>query len=80
MDLAWDYFDTFRKFITHFHVSGELGDNNHARVCVAENSQPIIGFLKEALSSLNLPLILEGEFSTAAELSEEIGYLQRELG
>jgi hypothetical protein len=86
MGWAWTYFNKFGHRISHFHVSGSItsvkcrdGEDIHARLCVAENAQPIIAFLQGALEKRNLPLIIEGRYDNFAELAVEIQFLRNHL-
>ncbi len=70
--------------LRHFHVSGENEKTSHSLVHFSTNVNQIIDFLGMALfefekPAFNVPLILEGEYQTAAEIKEEIDFLRTEL-
>lgn len=79
MVYARELFDAMKDRVTHLHVSGELDGNNHSLLYEATNADVIIDFLGEIFSSVNVPIILEGEFKTIDELFKETTFLKREL-
>jgi len=80
MGYARDLLELLKDRLTHLHVSGETKDNIHSLVCRATNAKKIVEFVGQVLSVKNVPLILEGEYTTPDELRQEIEFLTRELG
>ncbi len=79
MRYAGDLLESLKGQLTHLHVSGETEDNIHSLVCKATNAKRIVEFLGQVLSTKNVPLILEGEYTTPDELRREIEFLTKEL-
>lgn len=79
MKYALDLFQMARDKLTYFHVSGETKDNHHVLVNKSENRKAITDFLSAAFSEIHAPIILEGEYTTADEVSQEINFLKSEL-
>lgn len=79
MKYADDLFKTLKGELAHLHVSGETSDNVHSLVYKATNTKRIVEFVGRTLSVKNIPLILEGEYSTPDELRQEIEFLTKEL-
>lgn len=80
MKYARDLFEHLQKPLVHLHVSGETPDNIHSLVHKAHNTTEIVEFVGYVFSNKKVPLILEGEYENADELSQEIKFLKRELG
>ncbi len=80
MNYAGDLFESLKDQLVHLHVSGETDNNNHSLVYKATNAKRVVEFVGRALSiKNNIPLILEGEYSTSDELRKEIEFLTKEL-
>lgn len=80
MIYAMDLFEMFRGRLSHLHVSGEMEGNNHCLVHRANNASRIIECLGCVLSDVQVPIIIEGQYSTPEELQEEIKFIKLELG
>jgi len=79
MKYAMDLFQMAGNKLVYFHVSGETKDNNHVLVNRSENCKAITDFLGAVFSEINVPIILEGEYTTADEVSQEIEFLKSEI-
>lgn len=79
MAYAQDLFQHLQEPLVHLHVSGQTPDNIHALVYKASNAKEIVEFVGYVLSRKVVPLILEGEYTNAGELSREIQFLKKEL-
>lgn len=80
MKYASDLLESLKDQIAHLHISGEAENNIHSLVCKATNAKMIVEFVGRALSTKNIPLIIEGEYTTPDELQREIEFLTKELG
>jgi hypothetical protein len=80
MRYASDLFELMKDHLVHLHVSGETKDNIHSLVHKATNAKEIIEFVGQVLIRKNVPLILEGKYTTSDELRQEIEFLKYELG
>ncbi len=80
MKYAGDLLESLKDKLAHLHVSGETDSSIHSLVCKATNAKKIVEFIGRMLSTKNVPLILEGEYTTSDELRQEIEFLTRELG
>jgi len=65
--------------IVYLHVSGENDQSYHALVKDSTNREEILNFLKKLYSQINVPIILEGDYSNPIELAEEIKLLTEAL-
>ncbi|MFH0857362.1 MAG: hypothetical protein V1848_01280 [Candidatus Magasanikbacteria bacterium] len=79
MGYAKDLFETCQDSLAHLHVSGQTPDNIHSLVYRADNAREIVDFVGRILSVQDIPLILEGEYTSSEELQKEIDFLTREL-
>ncbi|MBU2539878.1 hypothetical protein KJ786_01835 [Patescibacteria group bacterium] len=79
MKYAGDLLESLENHLVHLHVSGETESNIHSLVYRARNTKKIVEFIGKVLSIKNIPLILEGEYTTTDELRQEIEFLTREL-
>lgn len=80
MGYAKELYWAIQPWITHLHISGETEDNCHSLLYRANNAKTIIEFVGAVLSLDRLPIILEGQYSTADELATEIVFITQELG
>ncbi len=62
--------------LMHLHLSGQNGDNGHSLVNSASNRDIIMDFLGEVVSKKDVPIIIEGKYSTAEELKKEIEFVR----
>ena len=82
MGYAAELLDALRDRLVHLHVSGEAERdnhyrNNHSLVCRATNAGRIVEFLGRVFAvKKDLPIVLEGEYTDADELREEIRFLK----
>jgi hypothetical protein len=79
MEYAFDLFEMAKTRLAYLHVSGETPDRRHALTFQSRNCDQIVSFLGTIFSEIQVPIILEGEYSTAEELSQEINFLTKEL-
>jgi hypothetical protein len=79
MEYASDLFESLKERLVHLHVSGETADNIHSMICKALNAKKILEFIAKVLSVKNIPLIIEGEYTSPDELQQEIEFLTKEL-
>ena len=79
MNYALDLFKMAGNKLVYLHVSGETENNNHALVHQSRNCEAIVNFLGTIFFEIQLPIILEGEYSTTEQLSREINFLKSEL-
>jgi len=79
MKYAFDLFEMARTKLAYLHVSGETLERNHVLLFKAANCNTIIGFLAKVFSKIQVPIILEGEYSTSEELRQEITFLVKKL-
>ncbi len=79
MKYATDLLESLKSHLTHLHVSGETKDNIHSLVHKATNTKTIVEFVGRVLAAKNVPLILEGEYTTFEEIKREIEFLTGEL-
>jgi len=77
---AWDLFEMGRTRLRYLHVSGQSPESIHSLVYKAENAKTIVEFLGKVLSKIRVPIILEGQYTTALEVKTEIEFLKKELG
>ena len=80
MAYAWDLFQMAGPDLVYLHVSGQNEKSIHSLVHLAENSTAIIHFLGKVFSERKLPIILEGQYTTALEVKTEIEFIKKELG
>lgn len=79
MNYALDLFKMAGNKLVYLHVSGETENNNHALVHQSRNCEAIVNFLGTIFFEIQLPIILEGEYSATEQLSREINFLKSEL-
>lgn len=79
MEYAADLFGSLGNHLTHLHVSGETQDSIHSLVHKSANAKEVVEFVGLVLAAKNVPIILEGEYTTSEELRQEIEFLTREL-
>ena len=79
MEYAFDLFEMAKDNLAYLHVSGETEDNHHALVYRSRNCDKIVSFLGTIFSEIQVPIILEGKYSTSEELSQEINFLIKEI-
>ena len=80
MDYTWDLFEMTKVNLQYLHVSGQTKKNNHSLVHKAENAAAIIELLSRVFAQTKIPIILEGQYITAQDLTTEIEFLKKELG
>ncbi|MCK4997454.1 hypothetical protein KAS08_04055 [Candidatus Pacearchaeota archaeon] len=79
MRYARELFDEFKDKITHVHVSGEADGVDHVLVKDSDNKKEIIEFLKGIVSEVNVPIIIEGKYSSSDDLKEEFDFIRGSL-
>jgi len=79
MKYAFDLFQMARSKLVYFHVSGETENNIHALVQQSRNCDTIVSFLGTVFYEIQVPIILEGEYTTPEEVDQEINFLKSEL-
>ena len=79
MDYCNSLFNLIKDRLSHLHVSGEKENCNHMLVHKSSNSEQIIKALRKIISLKNIPLTLEGKYTTVEEIKEEIRFLKRKL-
>ena len=79
MEYAFDLFNAVKDKLVYLHVSGETEDNHHALVYQSRNCDKIVSFLGTIFSEIEIPIILEGRYSTLKELNQEISFLIKEI-
>jgi len=80
MTYAWELYQMGSPNLVYLHVSGQSEKSIHSLVHLAENGAAIIHFLGKVFSEKKLPIILEGQYTTAQEVKKEIESLKQELG
>lgn len=80
MNYAWDLFQMAGPNVIYLHVSGQSEKSIHSLVHQAENTTAIVNFLGKVFSEKKLPIILEGQYTTAFQVKTEIEFLKKELG
>ncbi|MGM5488666.1 MAG: hypothetical protein ACQESG_06975 [Nanobdellota archaeon] len=68
--------DLFLPRIRNLHVSGENEKTIHSLVKDSSNQNAIIELMRYVLDRKDLPIVLEGEFSTVQDLKEEIAFIR----
>lgn len=80
MNYAWDLFQMASLNTIYLHVSGQSEKTIYSLVHLADNASAIVHFLGKVFSERKLPIILEGQYTTALEVKTEIRFLKKELG
>lgn len=79
MRYAGDLLESLKDQLVHLHVSGETENSIHSLLFRSKNVKSIVEFIGKVISTKNVPLILEGEYTGADELQQEIEFLTKEL-
>jgi len=82
MRYAWYLFEMGRTRLRYLHVSGQSPESIHSLVHKSNtnNAKMIVDFVGKVMAQIRVPIILEGQYTTAQEVKTEIEFFKKELG